>query len=261
MVFTSAPLYSDPSNWNQQPPHAQDQAGSNFSGASGSENYAIQVPPDFALASSTGANPIAADPTSLTANPIRLNKSPYPEPGLKCPRCDSTNTKFCYFNNYSLSQPRHFCRTCRRYWTRGGTLRNVPVGGGSRRNCKRSKVSSSNAKSTRSNSKALPSIRQVSTSSLGPDLGATTVSLGAHEMPIQLKLPQFPFIGALETALPTQMGVSNHLGLNSRYDELLCGSNNTGGVNAGTGSNNNNGLQPAAGLPSVNYSSPGNIFL
>ncbi|KAG9156496.1 hypothetical protein Leryth_027610 [Lithospermum erythrorhizon] len=37
------------------------------------------------------------------------------------------NTKFCYYNNYSLSQPRHFCKTCRRYWTRGGALRNVPI--------------------------------------------------------------------------------------------------------------------------------------
>ncbi|GAU23632.1 hypothetical protein TSUD_386210 [Trifolium subterraneum] len=56
---------------------------------------------------------------------------------LKCPRCDSSNTKFCYYNNYSLSQPRHFCKACKRYWTRGGTLRNVPVGGGYRRNNKR----------------------------------------------------------------------------------------------------------------------------
>ncbi|XP_057422073.1 dof zinc finger protein DOF1.4-like isoform X2 [Lotus japonicus] len=53
---------------------------------------------------------------------------------LNCPRCDSTNTKFCYYNNYSLSQPRHFCKACKRYWTRGGTLRNVPVGGGCRKN-------------------------------------------------------------------------------------------------------------------------------
>ncbi|KAJ9559732.1 hypothetical protein OSB04_004892 [Centaurea solstitialis] len=45
-----------------------------------------------------------------------------------CPRCDSTNTKFCYYNNYSLSQPRYFCKSCRRYWTKGGTLRNIPAG-------------------------------------------------------------------------------------------------------------------------------------
>ncbi|GLT72270.1 hypothetical protein SLA2020_442200 [Shorea laevis] len=51
-----------------------------------------------------------------------------------CPRCASSNTKFCYYNNYSLSQPRYFCKGCRRYWTKGGSLRNIPVGGGCRRN-------------------------------------------------------------------------------------------------------------------------------
>ncbi|KAF3781328.1 Dof zinc finger protein DOF5-3 [Nymphaea thermarum] len=54
--------------------------------------------------------------------------------GLKCPRCDSSNTKFCYYNNYNLTQPRHFCKSCRRYWTKGGALRNVPIGGGCRKN-------------------------------------------------------------------------------------------------------------------------------
>ncbi|XP_016507077.1 uncharacterized protein LOC107824784 [Nicotiana tabacum] len=52
-----------------------------------------------------------------------------PEP-LNCPRCGSTNTKFCYYNNYNKSQPRHFCKGCKRHWTEGGILRNVPVGGG-----------------------------------------------------------------------------------------------------------------------------------
>ncbi|XP_068655646.1 dof zinc finger protein DOF5.7-like [Aristolochia californica] len=55
---------------------------------------------------------------------------------LKCPRCDSSNTKFCYYNNYCLTQPRYFCKTCRRYWTKGGALRNVPIGGGCRKNKK-----------------------------------------------------------------------------------------------------------------------------
>ncbi|KAG5039564.1 hypothetical protein GLYMA_05G037800v4 [Glycine max] len=61
---------------------------------------------------------------------------PPQEQALKCPRCESTHTKFCYYNNYSLSQPRYFCKTCRRYWTQGGTLRNIPVGGGCRKNKK-----------------------------------------------------------------------------------------------------------------------------
>ncbi|KAK1375958.1 Dof-type domain-containing protein [Heracleum sosnowskyi] len=69
---------------------------------------------------------------------------------LKCPRCDSSNTKFCYYNNYNLSQPRHYCKNCRRYWTKGGTLRNIPVGGGSRKNTKR--MSSKRASSLSSTS-------------------------------------------------------------------------------------------------------------
>ncbi|RLM99440.1 dof zinc finger protein DOF1.8-like [Panicum miliaceum] len=59
---------------------------------------------------------------------------PNVEVAPSCPRCDSPNTKFCYYNNYSLSQPRYFCKGCRRYWTKGGSLRNVPVGGGCRKN-------------------------------------------------------------------------------------------------------------------------------
>ncbi|PIA27437.1 hypothetical protein AQUCO_07800053v1 [Aquilegia coerulea] len=67
-------------------------------------------------------------------------------PPLKCPRCESTNTKFCYYNNYNRSQPRHFCKSCRRHWTKGGTLRNVPVGGG--RKNKRLKTSHSSSTNT-----------------------------------------------------------------------------------------------------------------
>jgi hypothetical protein len=53
---------------------------------------------------------------------------------LPCPRCQSRDTKFCYFNNYSVNQPRQFCRACHRYWTAGGAIRNVPVGSGRRKN-------------------------------------------------------------------------------------------------------------------------------
>lgn len=69
---------------------------------------------------------------------------------LRCPRCDSSNTKFCYYNNYSLSQPRYFCKSCRRYWTQGGTLRNVPVGGGCRKNKRSSSTNSSTSSSKKS---------------------------------------------------------------------------------------------------------------
>eukprot|EP00250_Pteridium_aquilinum_P003882 c14153_g1_i1 orf=230-1798(-) len=52
---------------------------------------------------------------------------------VACPRCQSLNTKFCYYNNHNVNQPRHFCRDCQRYWTAGGSLRNVPVGAGKRK--------------------------------------------------------------------------------------------------------------------------------
>jgi|UniRef100_A0A2N9HU28 hypothetical protein len=81
---------------------------------------------------------------------------------LKCPRCESANTKFCYYNNYNLSQPRHFCKNCRRYWTKGGALRNIPVGGGSRKNTKRA----SNTKRSSSSSSAASSSSSASNSAV-----------------------------------------------------------------------------------------------
>ncbi|KAL5725125.1 hypothetical protein ACHQM5_008305 [Ranunculus cassubicifolius] len=70
------------------------------------------------------------------SRPLEKKRRPQSDQVIKCPRCDSTHTKFCYYNNYSLSQPRYFCKACRRYWTKGGSLRNIPVGGGCRKNKK-----------------------------------------------------------------------------------------------------------------------------
>ena len=79
-------------------------------------------------AKETGADAAAEAPTS--ARP----KLPRPEGVAPCPRCHSEETKFCYYNNYNIKQPRYFCRGCQRYWTAGGMLRNVPVGAGRRKN-------------------------------------------------------------------------------------------------------------------------------
>ncbi|KAK4345068.1 hypothetical protein RND71_035244 [Anisodus tanguticus] len=70
-----------------------------------------------------------------------MGLSTKPAEPLKCPRCESTNTKFCYYNNYNKSQPRHFCKGCKRHWTQGGLLRKVPVGG-SRKNKRPLKITS-----------------------------------------------------------------------------------------------------------------------
>ncbi|KAK8542028.1 hypothetical protein V6N13_137397 [Hibiscus sabdariffa] len=132
MVFTSIPAYLDPPNWQQHPNH---QAGSG--GSASAQHLPPPPPPPPPQPHGGGGGAGSIRPGSMTDR-ARLANIPMPEVALKCPRCESTNTKFCYYNNYSLTQPRHFCKTCRRYWTRGGALRSVPVGGGCRRN-KRSK--------------------------------------------------------------------------------------------------------------------------
>ncbi|CAA7401925.1 unnamed protein product [Spirodela intermedia] len=71
---------------------------------------------------------------SLSGGGEKNPKPAKPEKILPCPRCNSMATKFCYYNNYNLNQPRHFCKNCQRYWTAGGTMRNVPVGAGRRKN-------------------------------------------------------------------------------------------------------------------------------
>ncbi|KAL9173036.1 hypothetical protein ABFS82_03G088600 [Erythranthe guttata] len=83
-------------------------------------------------------------PMIMDTNSRKWNFTTKIETAPNCPRCASSNTKFCYYNNYSLSQPRYFCKACRRYWTKGGSLRNVPVGGGCRKT-RRSRSSSSSA--------------------------------------------------------------------------------------------------------------------
>ncbi|CAN6348273.1 unnamed protein product [Urochloa humidicola] len=77
----------------------------------------------------------AARAIMMTAAAQNHQQQPTPAAAMRreqCPRCASRDTKFCYYNNYNTAQPRHFCRACRRYWTLGGSLRNVPVGGSTR---------------------------------------------------------------------------------------------------------------------------------
>lgn len=143
MNFSSIPAYLDPTNWQQS---LSVSVNNNANTQLLSPPPPPPPPPPQPQGSGGAAGSIR--PGSM-ADRARLANIPLPETALKCPRCESTNTKFCYFNNYSLSQPRHFCKTCRRYWTRGGALRSVPVGGGCRRN-KKSKGSTTTATTSKS---------------------------------------------------------------------------------------------------------------
>ncbi|KAM7278480.1 hypothetical protein ACFE04_005614 [Oxalis oulophora] len=200
MVFSSVPVYLDPPNWQQQashhhhhqnhphqllplPPHEPPHVGGSTESAGGGSNSGGSIRP------------------GSMSDRARLAKMPQPEVALKCPRCESTNTKFCYFNNYSLSQPRHFCKTCRRYWTKGGALRSVPVGGGCRRNKK--------IKTNHTSSKSSPD-RQIMGSSTTTTTNVINSDNIINQYPQQAP-PQFPFLGSLHNL--TQYGLGN-LGLN-----------------------------------------------
>ncbi|KAL0695355.1 hypothetical protein Bca4012_062535 [Brassica carinata] len=82
----------------------------------------------------TSQNSEITTTTTTTSEEKTIDGLKKPDKILPCPRCNSADTKFCYYNNYNISQPRHFCRSCQRYWTSGGTMRTIPVGSGRRKN-------------------------------------------------------------------------------------------------------------------------------
>ncbi|XP_058772132.1 dof zinc finger protein DOF5.7-like [Vicia villosa] len=134
----------------------------------------------------------------------KLDQQPQQRVVVKCPRCDSPNTKFCYYNNYSLTQPRHFCKTCRRYWTNGGSLRNVPIGGGCRKKQKLKNSSSS----------SLSSISKFSSSpSLDFHLG------GLLPLPLPLPFTSKPYF--YNTCVPTTSPSTFHLDPSSTSNPMM----------------------------------------
>ncbi|KAL6218123.1 PREDICTED: dof zinc finger protein DOF1.2 [Fragaria vesca subsp. vesca] len=117
----------------------------------------------------------------LIMNSQKPSWKPHVEIAPNCPRCASSNTKFCYYNNYSLSQPRYFCKGCRRYWTKGGSLRNVPVGGGCRKNRR-----SRSARLSQADRISMSYYRRNSSSSSGDDLSEQHSKEGANGSDIDM---------------------------------------------------------------------------
>ncbi|XP_044484462.1 dof zinc finger protein DOF4.6-like isoform X2 [Mangifera indica] len=172
--------------------------------------------------------PIEEIVTNTCPKPAPLDRKTRPQkeaPPLNCPRCNSTNTKFCYYNNYSLTQPRYFCKTCRRYWTEGGSLRNIPVGGGSRKNKRSSSSSSSSSSfssSSSSSSKKLPDLvtpPRLSQSSTqnpkineGQDLNlAFPVSQGFRSISEFVQVPDIDSNNNKNHQIPSSSSTTSHL--------------------------------------------------
>nr|GMD11498.1 dof zinc finger protein DOF1.4-like [Ipomoea batatas] len=150
-------------------------------------------------------------------------------------------------NEWPIHQPRHFCKACKRYWTRGGTLRNVPVGGGCRKN-KRIKR---------------PSAPSVSSSSATQDHHISAPSSSAPNLQVQAQMDHHhinPLLYGLPTSTPSELGlsfprlftsrVSNFEGTNiPGYDHhhhmgLGFSSSSNSGLLGGANNNGFHGLSP-----------------
>ncbi|RID66598.1 hypothetical protein BRARA_D01727 [Brassica rapa] len=233
MVFSSVSSFLDPPiNWpqsansNNHPNHPHQlhlQETGNLVG--GHQVHSHQFPPQNPNPNHNHVDTTAdttVDPAGLSGpatERARLAKNSHlPEGPLNCPRCNSANTKFCYFNNYNLTQPRHFCKACRRYWTQGGALRNVPVGGGCRRN----------KKAKPGNSKSSASSQNKQSTSMANASSPTTNSN------IQLRTnSQLPFLPTLQNL--TQLGGFFH-GANTSGPVMANNNNNESNIMTSLGS-------------------------
>ncbi|KAE9593575.1 hypothetical protein Lal_00036431 [Lupinus albus] len=147
------------------------------------------------------------DPNSCTKP---MEKKLRPQEQLNCQRCNSTNTKFCYYNNYSLTQPRYFCKTCRRYWTLGGSIRNVPIGGSSRKNKKVITSASSSSSSSKVPGLNPISFRNPKIMEGGHDLSLAFPSMKNyhHEMSSNIGIPKLE-VGNISYHGMVSSGLSN----------------------------------------------------
>ncbi|KAH0635338.1 hypothetical protein KY285_035032 [Solanum tuberosum] len=263
MNFSSIPAYLDPANWQQQSGstiqnHHQQQL------TSAPPPPVLPPPPVVVPLQPHGGGGAGSIRPGSMADRARMANIPMPETALKCPRCDSANTKFCYFNNYSLSQPRHFCKACKRYWTRGGALRSVPVGGGCRRN-KRSNnnnKNSNNNNNNNNNSSKSPASSTSTDGRQGTNNSGSSTTISSHSNSFSGPASATSLLGLMSPQIPplrfmSPLGQfssdhhhhhhftpSNHMNLN--FSTSSCG-NILGGTTEGMMVNNNNMLGAGAG--------------
>lgn len=156
-----------------------------------------------------------------------------PDKILPCPRCNSLDTKFCYFNNYNVNQPRHFCKNCQRYWTAGGTMRNVPVGAGRRK----AKHFASQFRQIMVSSDGVPITGLETPNSINHQLiscsDSTTTLMPSTGNGMVLKFgPETPLCESMETVLnlgdlKRTVEISALNGLENREEPASCGSSVT----------------------------------
>ncbi|XP_028766906.1 cyclic dof factor 2-like [Neltuma alba] len=174
------------------------------------------------------------EPTKISSSEeFKMMKKP--DKIQQCPRCNSMDTKFCYFNNYNVNQPRHFCKSCHRYWTAGGAMRNVPVGAGRRRNRQLSSpyhrhttVSSegipvANSKTDSSSHQCFSTLESSSAFKSAPPDNTSTVLRFGPDAPVSDSGSSILNLGNWEEASGCGSSVTNASGAGEmKYQNLLC---------------------------------------
>lgn len=198
-------------------------------------NGILEGSPSPSPSLSTSSNNTTVSSTPTTPTTATANTAGGDQQNLRCPRCDSSNTKFCYYNNYNLTQPRHFCKTCRRYWTKGGALRNVPIGGGCRKNKSPlpSPTTTTAVKST--NGKSKTSCGEFGKPNFGFDLDPPI-------NPILWATPQNSQLMALLRAAQNQNPNPNSVRI--KQEEAMIGSYNIGTTSSALNARPNGGVDP-----------------
>lgn len=73
------------------------------------------APPRSAVADAAGEGAAGGEGgEGQSAGADRSKSLPRPTVPCPCARCESLDTKFCYYNNYNIKQPRYFCKARRR---------------------------------------------------------------------------------------------------------------------------------------------------
>ncbi|MBA0772004.1 hypothetical protein Gotri_007448 [Gossypium trilobum] len=239
-------------------------SGFHFGGTAGRRISINGTILDGTLASSPSPSPspsTTSSSTTTTNSTASAAKSDQTQ-NLRCPRCDSSNTKFCYYNNYNLTQPRHFCKTCRRYWTKGGALRNVPIGGGCRKNKNTTTTTTTTTTASVSTSMGKSSAAKMKT--VVSDIGRTGLGSGFdHDLqssPILWASPQSSHLLALlrTTPNPNANTLSTNSPVSIKEEVSLLGShamNEPAVANAALNARTL-GLDPLSQVPSLGLCSP-----
>ncbi|XP_066340523.1 dof zinc finger protein PBF-like [Miscanthus floridulus] len=184
---------------------------SSTAAASAPHNHQQEVMVSSPIIKEEARSPKQAKATQQASGSGERKRRPQPPEALRCPRCNSNNTKFCYYNNYNTTQPRYFCKACRRYWTHGGALRNVPVGGGCRKN-KRTSGSVGSGTSSSSSAAYTPIPPRTNTSSSKMNISTQLMMVPNMTMPAPTTMGLFPNV------LPTLMSTGGGGGFDFTMD-------------------------------------------